>query len=54
MKIVELIAKAIGKIWSFVATTICIASTATFVLFVIAVFFPDNIKVAIDIVKSLF
>lgn len=53
MKLIQLMAKAIGEIWSFATKAILIALIAAFVFFAVTVMFPDNVMQAIEIVKGL-
>lgn len=54
MKLIELLAKCIGKVWDFCTRIISISLIVAFVLFVLTVFFPNQILGAVEIVKSLF
>lgn len=54
MEFIQLIAKAIGKVWSFSTTIILIAIVIAFVVFVLAVLMPNNILQAVDIIKGWF
>jgi hypothetical protein len=52
MTFIQLVAKAIGKIWSFVTVMIYIAIIIAFVFFLATVIFPDNVQNAIDLIAS--
>lgn len=53
MALIQLITKAIGKIWSFVITVFLIAVIVTLVFLLLTVFMPDAVLRAINIIKSL-
>lgn len=53
MKLIEIISNAIGKIWGFATTIILIAILSGISIFLITVFFPDQIMNAINIFKNL-
>ena len=53
MTLIQIIAKAIGKMWSFVTTILLIAVLVALVFFLLMVFMPDAMLRAIDIIKSL-
>lgn len=54
MKFLDLIAKAIGGLWKFVTTTFSLVLISAIAVFVIAIFMPDEVLQAIEIVKGLF
>jgi ABC-type phosphate transport system auxiliary subunit len=53
MKIVEMIAKAINKVWNFISLIAIIGLISAVVLFGISVFMPDNVVKVIEIIKGL-
>lgn len=53
MKLIEIIASAIGKIWSLCSIILVIALLAGIIIFGLTVFMPDNVLRAIDIIKGL-
>lgn len=53
MKIIELIAKGIGKVWDFCTDITKILILAVSVVFILTVIMPDHMVQAIEIVKSL-
>jgi hypothetical protein len=52
MEIVQIIAKAISKIWSFVTAMILIAVVIAFVIIILTVLMPDNVLQAVDIITG--
>ena len=52
MGVIQLIAKGIGKIWSFATTLILIALVVSLVVFGLTIFMPDAMMRALDIVKG--
>jgi hypothetical protein len=53
MRLIELIASCIGKVWSFVFSLITICLVAVIMFFGITIFMPDNVVRAIEIFRSL-
>lgn len=54
MKFLDLIAKVMGGLWKFVTNTFSICLVSAIAVFVIAIFMPDEVLQAIEIVKGLF
>lgn len=52
MTFMQLVANAIGKIWSFTTTMIIIAIFIVFVFFLATVIFPENVQNAIALIAS--
>jgi hypothetical protein len=50
----EFLTATIGGIWKFVSNIITIGFVAGIVIFIIAVFMPENMQNAIEIFKNLF
>lgn len=53
MKFLELVTKGIGKVWRFVTSIVMVCLISAVVLFCIAVFMPDNVLKAIEIIKGI-
>ena len=53
MKLIEIIAGGIGKVWSFIVALITIGLVGGIGLFGLTVFMPDNVLRAIEIIKNL-
>ena len=53
MKIIELLASGIGKIWGFCTTIVLISVVSVIALFVMTVIIPDNVLLAFEIAKKL-
>ena len=53
MAFIQIVLKAIGKIWSFVSVAFLVAVLIAFIFFLLTVFMPDAILRAIDIIKTL-
>ena len=52
MTFIQLVAKAVGKIWSFLTSMIFIAIFVAFVFFLATVIFPENVQNAIDLIAN--
>lgn len=52
MLFIQLIAKAIGKVWSFITAIILIVVLAAIALFGLTIVMPANVLMALDIVKT--
>ena len=53
MRLIELIAGGIGKVWSFLIALTTISLVCGVALFGLTVFMPDNVLRAIEIIKNL-
>lgn len=53
MKFLEIIASAIGRVWSFATTIILISFISAIVFFGFTVFMPEQIINAVNIFKNL-
>ena len=53
MAVLQIITKAIGKVWSFVTKALLIAVIIAFVFFVAMVIIPDDVLNAIELIKGL-
>ena len=53
MKIIEIIANGISKIWGFATSIILMGLVFTATLFGLTVFFPDQVMQAFEIIKNL-
>ena len=53
MRLIELIAGGIGKVWSFATSIATICLVGGMALFGLTVFMPDNVLRAIEIVQNL-
>ena len=52
MKLIEIIASGIGKIWGFATSLILMGVAITATLFGLTVFFPEQVTQAFEILKS--
>lgn len=53
MKLIEILASAVGKIWGFATTLILIAILFGIGFFAISIFLPEQLINAINILKNL-
>ena len=53
MRLIEIIAGGIGKVWSFLTSIVTICLVGGMAIFGLTVFYPDSVLRAIDIIKNL-
>lgn len=54
MKLLEILAKAIGTIWKFLSSTFTILLVFALIIFAFSIFIPENVQNSIEIFKNLF
>lgn len=53
MKLIEILASGIGKVWNFLASTVTIGLVGGMLFFGLMVFMPNEVLNAIEILKTL-